>query len=102
MNGILGAERAADRMNERGSLKVGGERYLIKLAKCDNQYTGSEAVCCADLLIHDEGVKFMILGMGAVQGNAVAPVAEENEVMRIKSLIASAAHPFLNTSSICV
>ena len=44
-------------------------------------------------VIHDEGVGFMILGIGAVQGNAVAPVAEENKVIWFGAIVRDQVPP---------
>ncbi|MFC2039389.1 ABC transporter substrate-binding protein, partial [Chloroflexota bacterium] len=55
-----GAQWRVDTINEAGGIRVGSDRYLIKLVKGDSKFTGSEAVNEATRLIQHEGVHFML------------------------------------------
>ena len=55
-----GAVWAADRINERGGLNIGGDTYMIKAVRCDTKASGSEAANCAVRFAHDEKVAFIV------------------------------------------
>ncbi len=81
--GLLRAlELGADEINAAGGIKVGGDRYLIKLVVYDNKYDSREAVSIANKLVFNDKVRFMTT-VGGTQTVAVNPLANENHVLHI-------------------
>jgi branched-chain amino acid transport system substrate-binding protein len=69
---------AADRINERGGLKVGNDIYMIKVISCDNQASASGSAECEAELIYDEGIKFIV---GPLVGHEAAmPICRDEKV----------------------
>ncbi|MFC2039414.1 ABC transporter substrate-binding protein [Chloroflexota bacterium] len=78
---MLGAEWAANRINEAGGFKVGDDRYNIEIVGCDDQYTPSVAVTCATRLIYDDQVSYVIGPIAIHVGLPVLPMFAENKVI---------------------
>jgi ABC-type branched-subunit amino acid transport system substrate-binding protein len=66
-----GALVAVNLVNSAGGVKVDGKRYRLQLKTCEANSDSSQAVACAQKLVRDDGVKFV---MGA-QGSEAPPVA---------------------------
>src|SRR5512142_302713 len=59
--GMLRAvEVAADEINAAGGIKVGAERYQVKLVGYDSKYDSREAVSIANKLIFNDKVRYMV------------------------------------------
>ncbi len=74
-----GANWAIDEVNAAGGIKVGADRYLIELVKCDTKMTGSVAAECATRFVYDEHIHYAI---GAIVTNpAMNPILTEGMVL---------------------
>ncbi len=73
-------EVAADDINAAGGIKVGSDRYLIKLVVYDNKYDSREAVSVANKLIFNDRVRYLGT-VGGTQAVAVNPLVTENKVL---------------------
>ena len=62
----LGMKIAMEDINDAGGIKVGPDTYMIEIISCDTKYVASVAVDCALRMIHDEGCKFTIGGIGTI------------------------------------
>ena len=83
---ILDAARPAeDLFNQRGGITVKGQKYQIKILTEDDQSAPPGGIAAINKLIQD-GVKFVYMPQFAVTNMALAPIAEENKVLRIKGL----------------
>ena len=70
--GLYGCEIWAEWVNAAGGIAVGGERYKVEFVSYDNEYAPDKARTGAQKLIHEDGVKFvMMLG-----GDTMPPVVE--------------------------
>lgn len=90
-------ELGADEINARGGLKVGDDRYLVKIIAYDHKYVGTEAVAATNKLIFQDGVKYISL-WGSAPCLAALPITTEQKVLTILSGFAegiiSPAHPY--------
>ena len=77
----LGVKWAASDINAAGGLKVGSDVYMLKVVSCDDKWIASAAVECAQRLIHDEGCKFTIGGIGTV--NATKSIFNDAKVINV-------------------
>jgi branched-chain amino acid transport system substrate-binding protein len=66
-----GAVVAVNLVNAAGGIDVGGKKYRLQLQTCEANSDNSQAVACAQKLVRDQGVKFI---MGAT-GPEAPPVA---------------------------
>jgi len=82
---IDAAKPAGDLMNKRGGITVKGEKYLIEVVPEDDQSSPPGAVAAINRLIQ-AGIKFIYAPQFMVSNLAIAPVAEEAKVLRIKGL----------------
>ena len=71
----LGAKWAADDINAAGGIKVGADTYMIKVISCDTKGVGSVAAECATRFVYEEGIRYVIGPLGAVE--AVMPIFNE-------------------------
>jgi branched-chain amino acid transport system substrate-binding protein len=76
-----GAELAADDVNAKGGLEVGGKKYKVEVVAYDDKYQANEAVTAVNRLIFDDKVKFIIGPMGGATQLAIAPITEKNKVI---------------------
>ena len=75
-----GTKWAASKINEAGGFKVGGDTYMIEVVSCDAKTTASENLLCAQRLVDDEGIRY-ILGPMSIPGlMACAPLFNERGV----------------------
>jgi branched-chain amino acid transport system substrate-binding protein len=82
-------ELEVDRINKKGGIMVGGQRYHIKLIFEDNGYTSEGSVAAATKLIDRENVKF-IFNIGT-PGLAQTSVTEPAKVLSFLSSSADQA-----------
>jgi len=76
----LECEILRDMINESGGITIGGQKYLIKTYRFDNQSTVDGAAAAAAKLVYDYGIKFSIGPYGAPSA-AADPIFEENKVI---------------------
>ncbi len=70
--GLYGCEIWGEWVNEAGGIQVGGDTYKVEFVSYDNEYAPDKARTGAQKLIHEDGVKFiMMLG-----GDTMPPVVE--------------------------
>jgi branched-chain amino acid transport system substrate-binding protein len=76
-----GAELAAEDVNAKGGLEVGGKKYRVQVIAYDDKYQANEAVTAVNRLIFDDKVKFIIGPMGGATQLAIAPITEKAKVI---------------------
>ena len=84
-NIIEAAKPAEDLMNKRGGITIKGQKYLIEIVTEDDQSSPPGAVAAASKLIQG-GIKFFIAPQFPGSNIAIAPIAEEAKILRIKGL----------------
>jgi branched-chain amino acid transport system substrate-binding protein len=82
---IDAAKPAGDLMNKRGGITVQGQKYLIEVVPEDDQSSPPGAVAAINKLIQ-AGIKFIYAPQFMVSNMAIAPIAEESKILRIKGL----------------
>jgi branched-chain amino acid transport system substrate-binding protein len=56
-----GVQIAADEVNARGGLDVGGKKYQVKVIAYDDQYKAADAVAAYNRLVNQDDVKYMFI-----------------------------------------
>ena len=79
------AKPAEDLLNQRGGVTIKGQKYTIKIVTQDDQSSPPGGIAAINKMIQ-EGVKFFYAPQFPVTNLAVAPLAEEAKVIRIKAL----------------
>jgi branched-chain amino acid transport system substrate-binding protein len=82
---IDAAKPAGDLMNKRGGITVQGQKYLIEVVPEDDQSSPPGAIAAINRLIQ-AGIKFIYAPQFMVSNMAIAPIAEEAKILRIKGL----------------
>lgn len=78
-----GLRMGVDEINERGGIKIGKDRYLVKVVTYDHRYVPGEALTAAKKVVA-EGIKYAYgLGVGVMP--VMQPILEENRVFYIGS-----------------
>lgn len=75
------AELAADEVNAKGGLEVGGKKYKVNVIAYDDKYQANEAVTVANRLVFEDKVKFIIGPVGSAAVLAIQPITEKNKVI---------------------
>lgn len=75
------AELAADDVNAKGGLEVGGKKYKVQVIAYDDKYQANEAVTVANRLVFDDKVKYIIGPVGSAPVLAIQPITEKNQVI---------------------
>lgn len=75
------AELAAEDVNGKGGLEVGGKKYKIEIVAYDDRYKAADALTAANRLIFDDSIKYMVGPLGSAPALAVLPVTTENKVI---------------------
>jgi len=78
---LYAAEMAAEDVNAKGGLEVGGRKYRVQVVAYDDKYQANEAVTAVNRLVFEDKVKFIIGPTGSAPALAMAPVTEKNKVM---------------------
>ncbi|TDR85265.1 ABC transporter substrate-binding protein [Enterovirga rhinocerotis] len=76
-----GARIAADEVNARGGLKVGGKAYKVEIVSYDDQYRAAAAVTAINRLIGPDGVRFVLGPIGSASLLAIKPITEREKVL---------------------
>jgi branched-chain amino acid transport system substrate-binding protein len=84
------AELAADDVNAKGGLNVGGKKYQVQAIAYDDQYKAAEAVAAYTRLTRQDGAKYLMIATSAPT-MAVKQNIEDDKVVVITSAFASAA-----------
>lgn len=75
------AELAAEDVNGKGGLEVGGKKYKIEVVTYDDNYKASDALTALNRLVFDDGIKFIVGPLGSAPALAILPVSTENKVI---------------------
>jgi branched-chain amino acid transport system substrate-binding protein len=73
----------ADRLNEKGGLVVKGQRYNVKVITYDDQYTADAGRACAERLVYEDKVNYIVGVWASAPIVAALSVTEPNEVLMI-------------------
>lgn len=74
-------ELAADQVNAKGGLEVGGKKYKVEIVSYDDKYQANEAVTAANRLVFEDKVQYMIGPTGSAPALAAQPLTEKNKVI---------------------
>jgi len=83
--GLDAVKPAQELMNQRGGITVQGQKYLVEIVTEDDQSTPPGGVAAINRLMQG-GVKFIIAPQFAPINMAIAGIAEENKIFRMKSM----------------
>jgi branched-chain amino acid transport system substrate-binding protein len=75
------AELAADDVNSKGGLQVGGKTYKIEVVVYDDHYKAADALTAVNRLVFDDEIRFVVGPLGSAPSLAVLPVTTENKVI---------------------
>lgn len=75
------AELAAEDVNGKGGLEVGGRKYKIEIVAYDDKYKASDSLTATNRLIFDDKVNIIMGPTGTAPALAVIPLANENKVI---------------------
>jgi branched-chain amino acid transport system substrate-binding protein len=75
------AELAAEDVNSKGGLEVGGKKYKVEVVTYDDHYKASDALTALNRLVFDDGIKYVVGPLGSAPALAVLPVSTENKVI---------------------
>jgi branched-chain amino acid transport system substrate-binding protein len=76
---------AQELMNQRGGITVQGQKYLIELVAEDDQSTPPGGIAALNRLMQG-GIKFIIAPQFAPINMAIAQIAEESKIFRMKGM----------------
>ena len=80
---LYATELAADDLNAKGGLDVGGKKYKVKVVPYDDKYQAGEAVTAANRLVFEDKVKYIIGPVGSAGALAVTPIVDKNKVVML-------------------
>lgn len=80
---LYATELAADDVNSKGGLEVGGKKYQVKVVPYDDKYQAGEAVTAANRLVFEDKVKYIIGPVGSAGALAVTPIVDKNKVVML-------------------
>jgi branched-chain amino acid transport system substrate-binding protein len=75
------ADLAAEDVNSKGGLEVGGKRYTVEVVAYDDKYKAADALTAINRLAFDDGIKFVVGPVGSAPALAILPVSTENKVI---------------------
>lgn len=75
----------AEEVNARGGLAVGGKSYQVQVVAYDDKYKAAESVAVYDRLVHQDGVRFLIIQTGT----ATAALKQKVEADKVVALTSS-------------
>ncbi len=78
--GLDGCEIWAERINAAGGIKLGDGDYMVEFVGYDNEYDPAKARTGATKLIHEDGVKFIMM-LGGDTWPGVQPVADKTGML---------------------
>lgn len=77
------AQMAAEDVNSKGGLDVGGTKYSVQIVSYDDKYQANEAVTAVNRLVFDDKVKYILGPMGGATELAILPVTEKNQIITL-------------------
>jgi len=89
--GLYGCQIWAEWVNGAGGVEIGGDTYNFEFVSYDNEYAPEKARAGATKLIHEDGVKFIMM-LGGDTWPAVQPVANRAEML-VSTLLPSDLSP---------
>ena len=75
------AELAAEDVNSKGGLEVGGKKYQVEVIAYDDHYKAADALTAFNRLVFDDGIKYVVGPLGSTPALALLPVSTENKVI---------------------
>ena len=75
------AELAADQVNAKGGLEVGGKKYKVVVVPYDDKYQTNEAVTIANRLVFEDKIQYVIGPVGSASVLAIQPITEKAKVI---------------------
>ena len=75
------AELAAEDVNSKGGLEVGGKKYKVEVVAYDDHYKAADALTAFNRMVFDDGIKFVVGPLGSAPALALLPVSTENKVL---------------------
>lgn len=75
------AELAAEDVNSKGGLEVGGKKYTIEIVAYDDKYKASDALTAINRLAFDDRIKFVVGPVGSAPALAILPVSTEHKMI---------------------
>ncbi len=85
------AELAADDVNGRGGLAVGGKKYHVTIVAYDDKYQANEAVTAANRLVFEDKIKFIVGTVGSAPQLAIQPITEKEKAITLTLAFTPAA-----------
>ena len=76
---------AAERINSKGGVTVGGKKYKLEVIYYDDESNPKRAAQLAERLIKQDGIQFMLGPYSSGLTKAVAPVTEENKIPMVEA-----------------
>jgi len=80
-----GAHVAAQDVNDRGGLLIGGRRTLVEIVAYDDQYKAANAVTAVNRLIGSDGVRYILGPIASSSVLAIKPITEQEKVLLFSS-----------------
>jgi branched-chain amino acid transport system substrate-binding protein len=78
---VYAGQLAAQDVNAKGGLEVGGTKYKVQIVPYDDKYQANESVTAVNRLIYDDKVKYILGPMGGASELAILPITEKNKVI---------------------
>ncbi|MBR1144634.1 ABC transporter substrate-binding protein [Bradyrhizobium sp. AUGA SZCCT0431] len=75
------AELAAEDVNSKGGLEVGGKKYKVEIVAYDDHYKAADALTAFNRMVFDDSIKFVVGPLGSAPALALLPVSTENKVI---------------------
>src|SRR6202008_505830 len=75
------AELAAEDVNSKGGLEVGGKKYTVEVVAYDDHYKAADALTAFNRMVFDDNIKFVVGPLGSAPALALLPVSTENKVI---------------------
>lgn len=75
------AELAAEDVNSKGGLEVGGKKYKVEIVAYDDHYKAADALTALNRMVFDDGIKFVVGPLGSAPALALLPVSTENKIL---------------------
>ena len=80
--GVLhGAELAAEEVNAKGGLNIGGEKYTFKIVAYDDKYTGAGGAAAAHKAVYEDKVNIIIGSISSASVLAFQDLTEKNKIL---------------------
>lgn len=75
------AELAAEDVNAKGGLEVGGKKYRVTVVAYDDKYQANEAVTAANRLVFEDQIRYIVGPVGSAPVLAIQPITEKNKAI---------------------